>query len=131
MKRAADPDMPPWFQEHVPRQIALTVEREDPERTWDPGWRLAALGKELGGVMRAIEEGAWWPLERAGIEVRLGDGFSGVRLLLKPTAAGFMGEASTYQHMGDDSFRAHAWLDRLECTARTTPNSAPESDSSA
>jgi hypothetical protein len=115
MKRAADPDMPPWFREHVPRQVALTVKREDAEGTWDPGWRLAALGPEPDESMRAIKDGAWWPLERTGIEVRLGDGFSGVRLRLKRTAAGFMGEASTYQDVGDQSYRAYVWLDRLEC----------------
>jgi len=110
----ADRDLPVWFREHIPSQIALAADRENGE-TFDPGWRLATLGGESGEAVYAIKDGAWWPVPKGGIEVRLGNGSSGVRLRLNAVVSGFDGEARTYQDVGDASFPAHVMLERVHC----------------
>jgi len=101
--------------ESLPRRIALVVERETGDDVVDLGWRLAALEAERDYLMRSIQDGAWWPLENGSVDVRLGDGFSGIFFRLRPSAGGFVGEARTYQDVGDASWRASAELDRRTC----------------
>jgi hypothetical protein len=110
------PDVPVAISlDRLPRRVALVVERESGEEVVDPGWRLAALEPERDYAMRSIQDGAWWPLENGGVDLRLGDGFSGIFFRLRPSAGGFVGEARTYQDVGDASWRASAELDRRTC----------------
>jgi hypothetical protein len=108
--------LPAWFRDHIPERVALTGERENEEGTIDPGRRLAALGVERDEAIRALSHGAWWPLEKGNIKVRLGDGFSGVDLRLKVAVIGYEGQARTYQDVGDVSHAAHVRFDRVACT---------------
>jgi hypothetical protein len=101
--------------DRLPRQVALVVERESGEEVVDPGWRLAELKPERDYATRSIQDGAWWPLENGGVDLRLGDGFSGIFLKLRPSVEGFVGEARTYQDVGDASWRAPVELDRRTC----------------
>jgi hypothetical protein len=96
----------------------LFVERDTREDAIDPGWRLAAVGTESHRAAGSIYEGAWWPLEDGGIEVRLGDAFSGILLRLHASNDGFAGEARTYQDVGDIFWRASAELERNPCAGR-------------
>jgi len=111
------PDVPVAISlDRLPRRVALVVERESGEEAADPGWRLAALEPERDSAMRSIQDGAWWPLENGGIDLRLGDGFSGIFLRLRSSFGGFVGEAHTYQDVGDASWRAPAELERRTCS---------------
>ncbi len=101
--------------ERLPSRVALVVDRESGDDVVDPGWRLAALESERDRAMRSIQDGAWWPLENGGLDVRLGDGFSGIFLRLRPSVGGFVGEARTYQDVGDASWHAPAELKRRAC----------------
>src|SRR6185503_6493886 len=65
-------------QDRLPREVALVVERDKREDAIDPSWRLAALGAESLRAAQAIHDGAWWPVENGGVELRLGDPFSGI-----------------------------------------------------
>jgi hypothetical protein len=65
-------------------------------------------------------DGAWWPLREGGVEVRFGDGFSGVHLRLNATGRGFDGEGWTYQDVGDDSFSVHVTFLRVLCVRSPT-----------
>ena len=116
----ADRDLPPWFRAHIPDQLALTAERESGDETFEPGWRLATLGGESDEAMRALKDGKWWPLQKGGIRVRLGDGFSGVKFRLRPVAERFDGQAETYQDVGDVSYPAHVTFERLRCVREPT-----------
>jgi hypothetical protein len=101
--------------DRVPRRVALVVERDSSENAVDPGWRLAGLGVESNSAARSIYDGAWWPIENGGVEVRLGDAFSGIHLTLKPSLQGFVGKARTYQDVGELFWRAEAELGRTSC----------------
>jgi hypothetical protein len=115
----AEIDLPDWWREHIPAQVALTdeLDRQFPS---DPGWRLAALGVENDEATRALRDGIWWPRERGGIHVRLGDGFSGVGLSLEPTGNGFDGEARTFSDIGDSWFHTQVRLERVACQRSPT-----------
>jgi hypothetical protein len=112
--RSADIDLPPSFREHIPAQVALTPE-PDSHFPLLPGWRLAALGEERPEAARALRDGSWWPLERGGIHVQLGDGVAGVGLSLELAGADFEGEARTYSDAGDHWFHTPVRLDRITC----------------
>jgi uncharacterized protein YggE len=101
--------------DRLPRELALVVERDTRGHAVDPGWRLAAARAESHRAAGAIEDGAWRPVEDGGVEVRLGDAFSGILLRLRTSHDGFAGEAQTYQDVGDASWRAPAELERAAC----------------
>ncbi len=100
----------------MPLRVALVAERDRREDAIDSGWRLAALGAESRRAAQSIEDGAWWPFEDGGVELRLGDPFSGIHLRLQPSLQGFAGEARTYQDVGDVHWRAPAELERTVCS---------------
>jgi hypothetical protein len=101
--------------DRVPLRVALVVERDSREDAVDPGWRLAGLGGESHRAARSIYDGAWWPLENGGVELRLGNAFSGIHMTLQPSLQGFVGEARTYQAVGEIFWRAPAELERTPC----------------
>lgn len=101
--------------ERLPHRVALVVERDSREGAIDPGWRLAAVGPESRRAARSIYDGAWWPTENGGVELRLGDAFSGIFLTLQTSLQGFAGEARTYQDVGNIFWRAPADLERTVC----------------
>jgi hypothetical protein len=119
-KGRAEQDLPPGFRGLVPNQVALTAKRESHEDRCDAGWRLATLGMESNRARIALTYGAWWPMEEGGIEVRLGDGFSGVWLRLRAVTNGFEGAAQTYQDVGDVSYPAHVRFERTQCLQQPT-----------
>jgi hypothetical protein len=114
-----DIDLPPRFQEQIPAQVALTPEpdRQIPRL---PGWRLAALGEEKAEATRALRDGSWWPLERGGIHVQLGDGSSGVGLSLELAGTDFEGEARAYSDVGEQWFHSPVRLERIACSRPPT-----------
>jgi hypothetical protein len=101
--------------DRVPRKIALVAERDTREDAVDPGWRLAVVGTESRRAEGSIRDGGWWPVEDVGVEVRLGDAFSGILLRLHASHNGFAGEARTYQDVGDTFWRSPAELERITC----------------
>jgi hypothetical protein len=78
------------------------------------------LGGESDEAMRALKDGKWWPLEKGGIHVRLGDGFSRVGLRLRPVADSFDGKAQTFQDVGEVSYPAHVTFERPPCVLEPT-----------
>lgn len=104
--------------DRLPRELSLVLERDSREKAFDAGWRLALIGNESRRAAGSIYDGAWWPVEDGGVEVRLGDAFSGIHLRLRPSHEGFIGEARTYQDVGDISWRAPAALERTACVGK-------------
>ena len=67
-------------------------------------------------------DGVWRPTV-GGALIDLGDGFSGLLLVMHRNSWGYSGSASTYQDVGDESLRAKADLWPVSC-AKMLPNPA-------
>jgi len=61
--------------------------------------------------------GVWWPTMDGGATIRLGDGFSGMNLVVHPQGSLYAGKAATYRDVGYDSQRAGAELWPAPCVA--------------
>jgi hypothetical protein len=68
--------------------------------------------------------GFWRPTKDGGAIIDLGDGFSGMIIVVRRNGAGYSGKAATFHDLGDDAQRApvELWPTRCESPAPPDPS---------